>query len=51
MKILPPIALIFISLALASSADAQKIFDNFDRAQGVNVILPPAPKVESIKKG
>jgi soluble lytic murein transglycosylase-like protein len=51
MKILPSIALIFISLALASSADAQKVFDNFDRAQGVNVILPPAPKVESIKKG
>jgi hypothetical protein len=51
MKILPAIALIFLAFALASSAHAQKVFDNFDRSQGVNVALPPAPKVEAIKKG
>jgi soluble lytic murein transglycosylase-like protein len=51
MKILPSIALLIISFALVSSAHAQKVFDNFDRAQGVNVVLPPAPKVEPFKKG
>ena|SRR5688572_5340665 len=51
MKILPAIALLLVSLAFVSSAHAQKVFDNFDRAQGVDVILPPAPKVEPIKKG
>jgi hypothetical protein len=51
MKILPAIALIFAALVLASSAHAQRVFDNFDRSQSVSVIRPPAPKVEPMKKG
>ncbi len=49
MKILPAIALIFLAFALTPSAHAQKVFDNFDRSQGVNVTLPPAPKAVPMK--
>ena len=51
MKILPSITLLLISFALVSSAHAQKVFDNFDRAQGVDVVLPPVPKFDTAKKG
>ena len=44
--------LIFGSLCLAASASGQKsgprTFDNFDRSQGVQVYLPPAPIVAKV---
>ena len=51
MKILPAIALIFAASGFASSAHAQRVFDNFDRSQSVSVVRPPAPKMEPMKKG
>lgn len=37
---------ILASFICAAPAAAQKVFDNFDRSQGVQVYYPPAPPVE-----
>ncbi len=51
MKIPATIGLIFVSFALTATASAQRVFDNFDRSQGVQVQLPPPPpKVETLKR-
>lgn len=50
MKIPSIIALIFVSFALTSMARAQRVFDNFDRTQGVQVQLPPPPPKAEVPK-
>jgi len=43
MKLPAFFAVLLVSFVAASPAAGQRIFDNFDRAQGVSVYLPPAP--------
>ncbi len=50
MKIPSILSVLFLSLTMVAIGHAQRVFDNFDRTQGVHVYLPPPPPAKVVAK-
>jgi hypothetical protein len=48
MKFPAHFVLLFLSFTVISPVAAQRVFDNFDRSQGVSVYVPPPPVVQAV---